>query len=333
MSRRRISVKELGVVDCEGWLHRRKEGRSFLGSKWKRYWFLLKKSSLYWYKDKMADQAEGFINLSGFSIQQAKQSRRKHAMTAAHPQVVTIFIAAESFTDMNRWISKLSEAAEACDIINTEECYSEGSDQEDCDECVSPSCSLDSGQPVCGSSSCTLQGEDRRRSTLEGAGLSRNRRRRKASRGASVWLDLPRLDAGHTGVPLPVVLVQGERVQDVNPETPPDEMENLYVHLKSASLSLIGRPGQRDFKASFIRRCQNDKLNEKLHLLRILSSTLKAKESELQAVDQILMDPALTAPSYRSWKRSNPVLLQEIRERDQAAGGAAELSSGQASVT
>lgn len=53
MSRRRISVKELGVVDCQGWLFRRKEGRSFLGSKWKRYWFVLKKSSLYWYADKM----------------------------------------------------------------------------------------------------------------------------------------------------------------------------------------------------------------------------------------------------------------------------------------
>lgn len=52
MSRRRVSVKDLGVVDCEGWLLRRKEGRSFLGSRWKRYWFVLKRSSLYWYSDR-----------------------------------------------------------------------------------------------------------------------------------------------------------------------------------------------------------------------------------------------------------------------------------------
>lgn len=58
MSRRRVSVKELGIVDCEGWLLRRKEGRSFLGSKWKRYWFVLKKSSLYWYTDKMVSLKE-----------------------------------------------------------------------------------------------------------------------------------------------------------------------------------------------------------------------------------------------------------------------------------
>ncbi|KAG7217876.1 hypothetical protein INR49_020807 [Caranx melampygus] len=102
MSRRRVSVKDLGVTDCEGWLHRRKEGRSFLGSRWKKYWFVLKKSCLYWYNDKMAVKAEGFIDVSGFTIEQAKQCRRKHAITAAHPLVVTVFIAADSFKDMNK---------------------------------------------------------------------------------------------------------------------------------------------------------------------------------------------------------------------------------------
>ncbi|XP_042370232.1 interactor protein for cytohesin exchange factors 1-like [Plectropomus leopardus] len=102
-------------------------------------------------------------------------------------------------------------------------------------------------------------------------------------------------------------------------------METLYNHLKSASLSPIGRSSKRDFRASFIRRCQNDKVNEKLHLLRILSSTLKAKESELLAVEQILTDPALAAPTYRKWRTSNLVLLQEIVQRYQAGGGAAEL--------
>uniref|UniRef100_A0A3Q1CM01 PH domain-containing protein n=1 Tax=Amphiprion ocellaris TaxID=80972 RepID=A0A3Q1CM01_AMPOC len=193
MSRRRVSVKDLGVVDCQGWLLRRKEGRSFLGSKWKRYWFVLKKCSLYWYTNKTAEKAEGFINLSGFTIQQAKQCRKKHAITASHPLVVNIFIAAE--------------------------------------------------------------------------------------------------------------------------KKPPDEMKRLYNHLKAASLSPMGQSYQRDFRASFIRRCQNDRVNEKLHLLRILSSTLKAKESELLAVEQILSDPALTAPTYRKWRVSNVVLLQDISGR------------------
>ncbi|XP_042359895.1 connector enhancer of kinase suppressor of ras 3 [Plectropomus leopardus] len=341
MSRRRVSVKDLGVVDCQGWLLRKKEGRSFLGSKWKRYWFVLKRSSLYWYTDKTAEKAEGFINLSGFTIEQAKQSRKKQcdtAITASHHLVVTIFIAAESFTDMNKWISKLSQAAEPCELVNTAECYSEDSDQ---DEYVS-TCSLnaeqeaadcengDCPQPVCESSPCTSvppmtpTGEHRRRSTSEGANLSRNRRRASEGSERLSWLDLPGPDGGG-GASVPLLLVREETEEEVIHEKSPDEMETLYNHLKSASLSPIGRSSKRDFRASFIRRCQNDKVNEKLHLLRILSSTLKAKESELLAVEQILTDPALAAPTYRKWRTSNLVLLQEIVQRYQAGGGAAEL--------
>ncbi|KAK9531903.1 hypothetical protein VZT92_011295 [Zoarces viviparus] len=332
MSRRRVSLRDLGVLDCEGWLLRRKAGRSFLGSKWMRSWFVLKKSSLYWYSNKMAEKAEGFINLSGFTIEPAKQCRKKHAITASHPLIVTIFIAAESFTDMNKWISKLSEAAEPCQLIDTEECYSEGSDQ-DADELVSTSCSLNSEQetdnsengdvlrPLCDS---TPTGEDGRRSPSEAGGLSEDRRRRNASEGGEPlsWLDVPGPDGAGGGPCLPLLHID-EETEEVVREKPPDEMESLYNHLRAASLSPIGRSSRRDFRASFVRRCQNDKVNDKLHLLRILSSTLKAKESELLLVDQVLTDPVLVAPAYRKWKLSNLVLLQEIVQGDQAAGGAA----------
>lgn len=60
-------------------------------------------------------------------------------------------------------------------------------------------------------------------------------------------------------------------------EKPPDEMESLYNHLRAASLSPIGGAKRKDFRASFIRRCENNKMNEKLHMLRILSSTLKVR--------------------------------------------------------
>lgn len=348
MSRRRISVKDLGLVDCQGWLHRKKVGRSFLGSRWKRNWFVLKDSSLYWYTDKMAEKAEGFINLSGFTIEPAKQCRKKHAITASHPLVVTIFIAAESFTDMNKWVSKLSEAAKPCELINTEECYSESSDQ-DADECASTSCSLNSEQeahgsenedvlqPVCESSSCTSippttpTSDNRRRSGSEGGGLTRNRRRRKDSERLS-WLDLPGPDGAGGGESLPLLHVTQEREEEVVHEKPPDEMECLYNRLKAASLSPMGQSSQRDFRASFIRRCRNDKVNEKLHLLRILRSTLKAKESELLAVEQILTDPSLTGPAYRKWRLSNCVLLQEIAQCNKAAGGATRLRPQDAST-
>lgn len=57
-----------------------------------------------------------------------------------------------------------------------------------------------------------------------------------------------------------------------------DEMEKLYIHLKEASLSPIGdrKPStKREFRASFVKRCKNKNINEKLHMIRALNSTLK----------------------------------------------------------
>ncbi|KAG8011471.1 Interactor protein for cytohesin exchange factors 1 [Nibea albiflora] len=362
MSRRRVSVKDLGALDCQGWLHRRKDSRSFLGSRWKRYWFVLQRSSLYWYTDKEAEKAEGFINLSGFTIEQAKQCRKKHAMTASHPLVVTIFMAAESFTDMNNRshflflcsdeVKSLKAAvalkascpfaggsascqkpSSAAGETNTEECYSEDSDQEG-DECTpeqetEESDNGDGLQPLCESSSSptplTEDGGGRRRSTSEGAPLCRNSRRRAATHGGErlSWQEQPRPEGGERAASLPLIHINEE--EEAVHEKPPDEMESLYNHLRAASLSPIGGAKRKDFRASFIRRCENNKMNEKLHVLRILSSTLKAKELELQAVEQLLTQPALTASIYRTWRTSNSILLEEISQRNQAAGGAAEL--------
>uniref|UniRef100_A0A0E9PSC5 Uncharacterized protein n=1 Tax=Anguilla anguilla TaxID=7936 RepID=A0A0E9PSC5_ANGAN len=61
-------------------------------------------------------------------------------------------------------------------------------------------------------------------------------------------------------------------------------MEQLYIHLKQASLSPTGehKPStKKDFRSSFIKRCKNHTINEKLHLVRTLNSTLKAKEADL----------------------------------------------------
>lgn len=53
MSRRRISCKDLGHADCQGWLHKKKEKGTFLGNKWKKFWVVLKGTSLYWYSNQM----------------------------------------------------------------------------------------------------------------------------------------------------------------------------------------------------------------------------------------------------------------------------------------
>lgn len=53
MSRRRISCKDLGHADCQGWLYKKKEKGTFLGNKWKKFWVVLKGSSLYWYSNQL----------------------------------------------------------------------------------------------------------------------------------------------------------------------------------------------------------------------------------------------------------------------------------------
>ncbi|KAG2468523.1 ICEF1 protein, partial [Polypterus senegalus] len=94
-----------------------------------------------------------------------------------------------------------------------------------------------------------------------------------------------------------------------------DELEKLYKSLEKASLSPLGerKPStKRDFRKSFIRRCKNQSINEKLHKIRALNSTLKAKEADLLTIDQVLNDNDLTAEKYRQWKETNFLMLQEI---------------------
>ncbi|XP_075780591.1 interactor protein for cytohesin exchange factors 1 isoform X2 [Pelodiscus sinensis] len=132
MSRRRISCKDLGQVDYQGWLYKKKEKGHFIGNKWKKFWFMLKGSSLYWYSSQLAEKAEGFINLPDFTVDRASECKKKHAIKVSHPQIKTFYFAAENVEEMNRWLNKLGLAVipQASNGKNEEECYSE-SEHED----------------------------------------------------------------------------------------------------------------------------------------------------------------------------------------------------------
>ncbi|KFP20469.1 Connector enhancer of kinase suppressor of ras 3, partial [Egretta garzetta] len=101
MSRRRISCKELGQADCQGWLYKKKEKGAFIGNKWKKFWCVLKESSLYWYSSQLAEKAEGFIRLPDFSVDRATECKKKHAIKISHPQIKTFYFAAENVLEMN----------------------------------------------------------------------------------------------------------------------------------------------------------------------------------------------------------------------------------------
>ncbi|NXS19476.1 CNKR2 kinase, partial [Mystacornis crossleyi] len=102
VSRRRISCKDLGHGDCEGWLWKKKDAKGYFTQKWKKYWFILKDSSLYWYTNQNDEKAEGFISLPEFRIDRAIECRRKHAFKACHPKIKSFYFATDCLEEMNR---------------------------------------------------------------------------------------------------------------------------------------------------------------------------------------------------------------------------------------
>ncbi|XP_042560513.1 connector enhancer of kinase suppressor of ras 3-like isoform X2 [Clupea harengus] len=386
MSRRRVSVKELGHADHQGWLYRKKEGKGFLGMKWKKYWFILKKTSLYWYSSDTAEKAEGYINLKDFMIDRAIECKKKYAIKACHPQVMIFYFAAESLEDMNRWLNKLGLASIQYEYEPTEahaaECYSEASDHEETESTEAPpppyskqmtrDTLLIDGQPDSGPQG-TLPPPYSSSPPSEATGtlsspvstMTSHSSASSLAKHRQSWLDLVShscLPARDTVVCSVQVHVQSPPVEEpLMPREDPvfsedhsacadkaeallrfeelaapaessqingledagDEMERLYIDLKRASLSPTGerKPStKREFRASFIKRCKNHAVNEKLHLVRTLNSTLKAKEADLLTLDQVLSDPSLSAGKFRDWKESNTVLLQEICMRHNLLG-------------
>ncbi|XP_016410585.1 interactor protein for cytohesin exchange factors 1-like isoform X1 [Sinocyclocheilus rhinocerous] len=308
MSRRRVSVKDLGQGDCQGWLYKRKESKGLLGWRWKKFWFVLKKCSLYWYTSDMAEKAEGYINLRDFTIEQATECKKKFAMKACHLHMLTLYFAAENMKDMNKWLAKLTQASnEPAPTDSTDgECYSEESDDEDeadtAEMCAEVMDQLTPGSlhgclppPRTSSSPC----QDSFRTETQSA-------------DSESWQEISSEED-------PIRKIQEFKGNDCPPS---DEMEMLYLHLKQVRLSPTGAlqpTTKRDFRSSFIRRCKNESINEKLHLIRALNSTLKAKEADLQAIEQVLSEPSLSACKYRQWRDANVLLLQEIGEKHKSA--------------
>ncbi|TSO25236.1 Connector enhancer of kinase suppressor of ras 3 [Bagarius yarrelli] len=377
MSRRRVSVKDLDPVDHQGWLYRKNEGKVFLGIKWRKYWFVLKKTSLYWYTNQLAEKAEGYINLSDFLIDRAIECKKKYAMKACHPKARIFYFAADSHEEMNIWLNKLGLASIQYEPTESHpaECYSESSDHEEAESTEAPpppyseqllnqhsqtgnsppGTGLPTSLPPPYSSPVPSEASPSSPvSTMTSQSSMSSLAKKRQS-----WLDLVS-QAGPTSAENVVSFAQVHTQEDTvqNPtncsetaaalaqntqksiepteqapaylgknlithkpseESTSDELEKLYIDLKRASLSPMGerRPSsKREFRASFIKRCKNHTVNDKLHLVRALKSTLKAKEADLLTFDQVLTDPALTANKFRRWKKTNMVLLQEIHARD-----------------
>ncbi|KAG7464901.1 hypothetical protein MATL_G00170520 [Megalops atlanticus] len=459
-SRRRISCKDLGHGDCEGWLWKKKDAKGYFTQKWKKYWFILKDSSLYWYTNQNDEKAEGFISLPEFRIDRAIECRRKFAFKACHPKIKSFFFATDCLEEMNRWMNRLGLAAIGYTpddkVPRHDEDYWSESDQDDIDgsmtlkqEGPSSMCDIYHRTPSVNSSSPFPESKQGRHFSSESTyshssaedsrpdapGSGHSSGCRSTHRERRSWQDLietPLTSSGlhflqtvpaegdcggggyggvmgggrlamspdrwrqatlpvqrrhHLDRDGPFPLVESEerglhlhhRAHKQRSQSLPrnrevraakggfhpvglseerseddevpfrkyggpgkeesrcedskvyglDGLQELYRTLEQASLSAFGelRPStKQEYRRSFIKRCNNPIINEQLHRVRALRSTLKAKESELALINQVLEDPNLTSKKFREWKQRHHELFMDICEFSSGDTGAAELS-------
>ncbi|XP_045698710.1 interactor protein for cytohesin exchange factors 1 isoform X2 [Phyllostomus hastatus] len=386
MSRRRISCKDLGHADCQGWLYKKKEKGTFLGNKWKKFWVVLKASSLYWYSNQLAEKADGFVKLSDFTVERASECKKKHAFKVSHPQIKTFYFAAENTQEMNMWLNKLGlSVIHQESTTKDEECYSE-SEQDDAEIAAesAPSLSLLTSQKA-SSSLPSLSGPSCSFSSLENTIKTTSTSSCTLSKGRQSWIDTTSSSAAEGAEPPIALAVQchppapseanshqapgnscaasesgflnslssddtsslnsnldhltvpdkptGSKMMNREETKAPedDEMEKLYKSLEQASLSPLGdrRPSTRkELRKSFVKRCKNPSINEKLHKIRTLNSTLKCKEHDLAMINQLLDDPKLTARKYREWKVMNTMLIQDIYQQQDPASAPEDNPQG-----
>ncbi|XP_008105517.1 connector enhancer of kinase suppressor of ras 2 isoform X3 [Anolis carolinensis] len=431
-SKRRISCKDLGRGDCEGWLWKKKDAKSYFSQKWKKYWFVLKETSLYWYINEEDEKAEGFISLPEFKIDRANECRKKYAFKACHPKIKSFYFAAEHLDDLNRWLNRINMLAAGHaerERIKQEQDYWSESDKEEVETPSTPK--QDSPPPPYDtyprppSMSCASPFVEPKHSRLSSTETSQSQSsheefrhepvgsttespiRKTASQRRS-WQDLIETPLTSSGLhylqtlPLedsvfsdptiispehrrqstlptqkchlqdhygPFPLVEGEKLQVLNgnggkprsytlprdggfnhcchtlsvsasshqeempqkeeeegegegeeevasenqqdetetlEEKPADSLQDLYRSLELASLTPLGDlqiSTKMEYKKFFIKRCSDPVVNEKLHQLRILKSTLKAREEEVAIIDKVLDNPDLTSKDFQDWKQ------------------------------
>ncbi|XP_061103200.1 connector enhancer of kinase suppressor of ras 1 isoform X2 [Conger conger] len=297
-SRRRVSCRELGRADCDGWLWKKKKDSGvFVAQKWQRFWFVLKGPSLYWYTGQQEEKAHGLLKICSYNIESAGEHKRKYVFKMCHKRFQAFIFAADNVNDMSKWIKCLLTAIQKYR-------KSDKSPPDSEEECCSET-----------------EPED------EGSHSPHSPRNTKNQSNT-----LPRTKGKKIKEPIGSATVSpttgGSRPAE-------DEMGVLFQRLREDGVSPMGHEQpttHAQFRKSFIRRNKNPVINEKVHALRALQSTLKAKEVELQLINRVLEDPALTSSKFCDWKETNEHLLQEIErlaaERASSATRAVATETG-----
>ncbi|OPJ69807.1 connector enhancer of kinase suppressor of ras 1 isoform A [Patagioenas fasciata monilis] len=292
LSRRRVSCRDLGRVDCDGWLLKKKDHVGFMAQKWKRCWFVLKGHTLYWYHHPNDEKAVGLINVATYDLESTREQKKKYVFQLSHQRYKPFVFAAETLADLSMWVSHLVTAKMKYTLAHQsvpdreEDCYSETEAEDPDDESPRHGCDSPRKKPP----------NAPEKAQLFAAG--------EPSSAASSPQGSPR-----PGSPM---------------DSAGEDLECLMQCLKQGGVSLIGRQRfltQEQCRKSFIRRNKNPHINEKVHTVRALQSTLKAKLEELHALEQLLSDATLTSEKFTRWKDEHQELYQELRECWAGQGG------------
>ncbi|XP_025781557.1 connector enhancer of kinase suppressor of ras 1 [Puma concolor] len=281
LSRRRVSCRELGQPDCDGWLLLRKVAGGFMGPRWRRCWFVLKRHTLYWYRQPQDEKAEGLINVSNYSLESGQDQKKKYVFQLTHDVYKPFIFAADTLEDLSMWvrhlitcISKYQSPGRAS--LPREEGGSRETSRDNSRQRLNATASLPCPQPS----------------------------------QARAWSPLH-------GDTLPAATpMQGGPRTSFGPPTDNSEgaLEGMVWGLRQGGVSLLGQPQpltHEQWRSSFMRRNRDPQLNERVHRVRALQSTLKAKLQELQALEEVLGDPELTGEKFRRWKERNQELYSE----------------------
>ncbi|KAM9245191.1 LOW QUALITY PROTEIN: connector enhancer of kinase suppressor of ras 1 [Dugong dugon] len=277
LSRRRVSCRELGQPDCDGWLLLRKVPSGFMGPRWRRCWFVLKRHTLYWYRQPQDEKAEGLINVSNYSLESGQDQKKKYVFQLTHNVYKPFIFAADTLEDLSMWVRHLITCISKYQFPGQapqpreEDCYSETEAEDPDDEAGSHSASPSPAQAC---------------SPLHG-------------------------DTLPAATPM-----QGSPQTSFSPPTDSGEgaLEGMVRGLRQGGVSLLGQPQpltHEQWRSSFMRRNREPQLNERVHRVRVLQSTLKAKLQELQVLEEVLGDPELTGEKFRQWKEQNQELYSD----------------------
>nr|XP_041576684.1 connector enhancer of kinase suppressor of ras 1 isoform X2 [Taeniopygia guttata] len=110
LSRRRVSCRDLGRVDCDGWLLKKKDHVGFMAQKWKRCWCVLKGHTLYWYHHPNDERAAGLINVATYSLESTREQKKKYVFQLCHQTYKPFVFAAETLADLSMWVGRLVTA-------------------------------------------------------------------------------------------------------------------------------------------------------------------------------------------------------------------------------